>query len=87
MTYKFQGSLYRTAREMHDAIASEWLSAGGLNSAEDQSAILADETAEAMADEATRWWNLLGVDCGGNRVMPEFDRSALIAAFRRMQGA
>jgi hypothetical protein len=76
-TYEFQSTLFRNAREMHAAIAGEWLSAGGLNSEAVQRQFLADVTDEQMADEANEGWALSG-EWAEKR---EFSRDALIEAF------
>lgn len=46
---EFQNILFRNTREMLSAIAGEWISAGGMNDAEEQSAILAASTDEQLA--------------------------------------
>ena len=56
--YAFQGSLYRTEREMLDATAYEWLTAQGQNVPTDVTAILRDTTDEELAAECVRGWGL-----------------------------
>lgn len=55
---EFQGALYRTTNEMLTAIASEFLSAGGLNSLEDQREALAAESDADLAAECISEWGL-----------------------------
>lgn len=56
--YEFQGALYRCEREMLDAIAETWLSAGGANSAETQREFLKTVSTDKLADECIEAWGL-----------------------------
>ena len=56
--YEFQGGAFRNASEMLDAIAGEWLSAGGLNSEETQAEFLRSQTDAALASECVEGWGL-----------------------------
>jgi hypothetical protein len=56
MTFEFQNTLHRTADEMCDAIAGEWLSAGGMNSRETMLGFLAEMTDEQLAAECILGW-------------------------------
>ena len=58
MTHEFQSILYRTSREMCDAIAKEWLSGGGANSRDDMVDALEKMTDEELADECIEGWGL-----------------------------
>jgi len=57
MTLEFQDTLFRTASEMLDAVAEEWLTAGGSNSAADVEAALASSD-EDLARECIAGWGL-----------------------------
>lgn len=70
--HQFAGMLYRNTREMHVAIAEEWLSAGGRNTREDILHDLAVMSDADLADEAVANWD---------KPDEHFDRDELIAAF------
>lgn len=55
--YKWGGALYANAREMADAIAFNWMTAGGLNSSELIDSFFRNETPEEMAIECLNEWN------------------------------
>lgn len=55
---EFQGALYRSTSEMLAAIASEFLSAGGLNGLEEQREALAADTDADLAAECISGWGL-----------------------------
>jgi len=74
--FEFQGTLHRNLREMHDAIAEEWLGAGGSNTPEDIAQLLRLPI-EHLAAEAA---DSLGLD--GNSV---FDPISLRDAFARIR--
>ena len=57
-SYEFQSGLYRTEREMLDAIAEAWITAGGANSAADVAESLGDATDDALAAETIESWGL-----------------------------
>ena len=57
--FEFQGTLHRTSRAMHDAIAEEWLSPGGSNTPEDIMQLLRQPD-EHLAAEATEAFGLHG---------------------------
>ena len=77
MTYEFQSSLFRNANEMHEAIAVEWLSGGGLNSEAFQREYLADWSDADTADVAIECWRLSGEWAEAR----DFSRDELIKAF------
>ena len=74
--YEFQATLHRNSREMHDAIAEEWLSAGGSNSKEEILRLLT-ESDESLAAEAAM---VFGLDAH-----PAFSRVSLREAFGRIR--
>jgi hypothetical protein len=82
MAYEFQSTLFPTSREMCEAIAHEWLTAGGLNSTADVSEFIADG-AEALADECIAGWGLDEIDENGKSWMAarEIDRTDIVAGF------
>ena len=82
MNYEFQNTSFPTSREMCEAIAHEWLTAGGLNSAADVSEFIADG-AEALADECIAAWGLRNIDEYGKTWMAarEIDRTDIVAGF------
>src|SRR5215472_11641477 len=55
--YKFQSTLYRSETAMLNAIAYEWITAGGQNNAEDVTDALRMSDA-ALAEECIRGWEL-----------------------------
>ncbi len=57
-TYEFQASLFLNSREVADAIAMEYLTAGGGNSEDQVREFLRVSTDAEMADEAIREWGL-----------------------------
>lgn len=57
MNHEFQSTLYPTARAMCDAIAYEWMTAGGANSPSDIDALVLN--AQAYAEECITEWELL----------------------------
>lgn len=85
---EFQNSLFRTTTEMLDAIASEFLSAGGTNSEEMQRAFLAEASDAELAIEAIDGW---GLDLHGDFDEPshmefnEYTDDDLAAAFGRLR--
>lgn len=59
MTYEFQSILHRTRKDMLAAIASEWLTGGGINSTGTVIDMTKDGmTAEAAAAECIEGWSL-----------------------------
>lgn len=85
---EFGGFLYRTTTDMLDAIAEEWLSAGGANSEEMQRSFLAEASDAELAIEAIDGW---GLDLHGDFDEPshmefnEYTASDLAAAFGRLR--
>jgi hypothetical protein len=73
MAYEFGSMLYRNSRDMHVAMAEEWLSAGGANHRDDMLESLAAMSDEALADEAIEAWTLDENE--------DFDRSDFLAAW------
>jgi hypothetical protein len=58
MTFEFQNTLHRSARDLADAIAEAWLSANGANSRDTQVEALRTTSDEALAAEAIEGWGL-----------------------------
>lgn len=81
MTYEFQSTLFKNARQMADAIADEWLSAGGSNNSDVQREFLNSHSDDQMADEAIEGWGLSG-EWAEKR---NFEREHLIDAFSRLR--
>lgn len=81
MKLEFQSMLFRTARDLTDAIAAEWLTAGGLNDAEEVAEALATYTDTHLAREAIDAWDLNAewLDARG------IDASDIVAAFSRIR--
>ena len=77
MSYEFRSVLHRSSGEMHNAIASEYLSAGGLNGRETMLGFLAEATDAELAADATKEWDL--TEHG------EFEVDALVRAFTRLR--
>jgi hypothetical protein len=90
---QFQSMLYRTRREMLDAIAHEWLTAGGLNTPD----IVADinDSDVDLAAECIKGW---GLDQTGEHhfddgpepshmVEHDYDADDLAGAFSRVRNA
>mgnify|MGYP001262158565 FL=1 len=86
---EFQNSIFRTTTEMLDAIAEEWLSAGGANGIDFQRTVLDDNTDVELAIETIDGWSL---DRRGDFGEPshmelnEYSASDLAAAFGRLRG-
>lgn len=76
-SFQFAGRLYRNSREMHAAIAAEWLSAGGANSRATMIEFLAEASDEQLAAEAEASWELADDE--------NYDRGELAAAFARLR--
>ncbi len=66
---------------MSDAIADEWLSAGGLNNKDTQRDFLDAKTDADLASDAIEAWDLTG-EWAENR---DFTRDNLIEAFSRLR--
>jgi hypothetical protein len=58
MTYEFQNTIYRTSTDLLDAIAYEWLTAGGLNGPDVIKELQADKTDAELARECIKGWGL-----------------------------
>lgn len=59
MSYEFQGSLYANSQAICNAVAYEWITAGGANTIADiEGFIAAGATAESMASECISGWEL-----------------------------
>ena len=56
--YEFQSTLYRSERAMLDAIAYEWVTAGGQNRPDDVTEILGAEDDRFLAAECIAAWEL-----------------------------
>lgn len=58
MKLEFQSMLFRTASDLCDAIAIEWLTAGGLNDEKYVAEALSDTSDDALALEVIQAWGL-----------------------------
>lgn len=58
MAYEFQSRLFNTAREMHDAIAHEWMTGGGANDNRTIAGLFAENSDGLLAIECRAHWNL-----------------------------
>lgn len=58
MSYEFGSMLYPNARAMCDAIAEQWLCAGGNNKLPEMRKALTHYTDEQLADECIEGWGL-----------------------------
>ena len=58
MSIEFQSTLYRNTSDAHDAVAAEWISAGGMNGRESILEILSDMTDSEIAMECIECWNM-----------------------------
>src|SRR5690554_2936796 len=58
MSYEFQATMFNTPSQMCDAIAREWISAGGLNSRDDITSALRDYTDDQLVAECVEGWGL-----------------------------
>lgn len=97
MKYEFQSMLFRTQSEMCDAIAEEWITAGGLNDGECVAALLAGTTDQELArdcvaewrlDQPSHEWSLSndGDDAATWLDARGIDAADIAAAFARMRG-
>jgi len=85
--YEFQGTLYSSRREMLDAIATSWLSAGGLNDRVFIEESLAEMTARDLADEVIEGWGLDYIDDDhalSHMGINHYDADMLARAFERV---
>lgn len=87
--FEFQSTLFRNAAEMCDAIASEWLTAGGSNDAAFIAETLTEQTDAALAAEAISGWGLDAESDDGETWMHArgIDASDIEAAFARLRAA
>lgn len=81
MRLEFQSTLFRTARDLTDAIAVEWMTAGGLNDRDFVAATLAATSDEALAAEVIGGWDLNAEWLAARGI----DASDIAAAFGRMR--
>jgi len=81
MIYEFQSTFFKTVRQMSDAIADEWLSAGGSNNPDTQRDFLDTKTDADLANDAIEAWDL-NDEWAKNR---DFTRDNLIEAFSRLR--
>lgn len=91
-TFEFQSMLHRNAAECAAAIASAFMTADGMNNYDDVTELLANDTDDALADEAISGWGLdqmvpAGFNADGNEIEAawletrELDRAAIVEAF------
>lgn len=87
--FKFQGMLFRDAAEMCDAIASEWLTAGGSHDAAFIAETLAEQSDAALAAEIISDWDMDAEGEDGQTWMQarEIGASDIEAAFARIRTA
>lgn len=87
MTYEFAGTLYPNCRAMLDAMAFDWMTAGGNNNPEDMDWLVnAGLTAKEASDECIDGWKLdepLNGEGESDMEKHGYDRDDLIAAFER----
>jgi hypothetical protein len=83
MNHEFQSTLYPTSRAMCDAIAYEWMTAGGANNPASIDAMT--QSAQHHAEECIEGWNLLAQTESGNDWLADRDSSAaeVLEAFER----
>ena len=74
--FEFQGALHRNSQQMHDAIAEEWLSAGGSNARGEMRELL------RLTDEQLTFGAIEGF---GLHIIAGFDRRELFSAFLRLR--
>jgi hypothetical protein len=79
MSYEFQSTLFRSVSAMCDAIAGEWLTAGGMNKPADVDQIVAGRTAQELATECFEGWDF------NDEWLAERDteRADIVAGFER----
>ena len=80
MAFQFAGCLYRNSREFHDAIAAEYMTAGGLNGDDFIRDQFATNTSASITDDMLspdQWANLSDNE--------SFDRDEMINAFDRLR--
>ncbi len=85
MSYEFNGTLFQTRATMCDAIAQEWMTAGGRNHRDEIDAAC-EMGATALATECIRGWGLDQADeTDGPTWMEqrECTRDDIVAAFER----
>lgn len=84
MSNTFQGTSFATRRAMLDAVAYEWITAGGQNSRDEIDAACRAGAA-ALADECIRGWGLDQNDETGESwiALRECTRDDIVAAFER----
>lgn len=89
MSNKFQSTLFPSQRDMLDAIAAEWLTAGGANSNEDIRGFFLEYSDAEMAAEAIESWGLdqaADFDDGESHMKREdYTAEDLAQAFARMR--
>jgi hypothetical protein len=85
--FEFQSTLFRNAAEMCDAIASEWLTAGGSNDAAFIAETLAEQSDAALAAEAVSAWGMDAEGEDGQTWMQarQISVSDIEAAFARLR--
>jgi len=89
-SYEFQSMGYSSQRAMLDAIASEWVTAGGANSAQDVKMFLRDQSATELANECSDGWGLALThedDVPSHMEKHDYDLADLREAFERLYDA
>lgn len=76
LDFEFLGTLHRTSKQMHDAIAEEWLAAGGLNTRH-EALTQCRQSTERLANDA--------IEALGLSDVQGFDHKELIDAFSRLK--
>lgn len=83
---EFAGTLYRTTTDMLDAIAEEWLSAGGASGIDFQRAFLAELSDDEAAAAVIKEWKLdRCFDEKPHMELNGYTASDLAAAFARLR--
>jgi hypothetical protein len=91
MAYEFAGSLYRNEASMLDAIAHDWITAGGSHTQEDVRRILQDFSDNELADDCITEWELdtppdpNDLDRHSHMMTHYYQASDLTAAFARFR--
>ena len=61
MTHQFAGAIFETREQLVEAVAQEFMMAGGINSPDQITDILNDMSDAELADEALDMWTVSGV--------------------------
>ncbi len=90
MSYEFQSMLYSSPKNVIDAVANEWLTAGGDNGDTAVREVIASWTDDALADECIEGWKLDVIDPEQQRIfdysVSEDDKEAILFEFTPLGG-